>query len=46
MIPDLPRVGPFRLAEGLRAFEAARAATKRALDLPIAGGEVRVRGAG
>jgi NTE family protein len=31
-IAGLPRVGPFRLENGPRAFERARAATKRALD--------------
>jgi NTE family protein len=35
LIPDLPRVGPFRLPEGVRAFEAARAATLKALDRPV-----------
>jgi NTE family protein len=37
---NLPRVGPFRLAEGARAFEAARARTKLALDRPICDGLV------
>lgn len=31
-IDDLPRVGPFRLEQGPRAFEAARKATRVALD--------------
>jgi len=35
VIADLPRVGPFRLAEGGRALEAARRATRRALDVPL-----------
>jgi NTE family protein len=34
VIEGLPRVGPFRLQEGMRAFEAARQATRRALDQP------------
>jgi NTE family protein len=42
VIADLPRVGPFRLPEGARAFEAARAATLEALDRPIIGGAVRM----
>jgi NTE family protein len=44
VIADLPRVGPFRLPEGARAYEAARRATRRALDLPLADGHVRVEG--
>jgi NTE family protein len=40
VIEDLPRVGPFRLEEGPRAFEAARAAARRAMDLPIEAGVV------
>lgn len=35
MLSDLPRSGPFRLAEGRRAFRVAREATRRALDRPI-----------
>jgi NTE family protein len=34
-IPDLPRCGPFRLAEGARAFEVARKAAQEALDRPV-----------
>ena len=34
VIRGLPRVGPFRLHHGRDALEAARAATRRALDLP------------
>jgi NTE family protein len=34
-IDDLPRVGPFRLEQGPRAFEAARRATRLALDRPL-----------
>lgn len=40
VIDDLPRVGPFRLEEGPRAFEAARAAARRAMDRPIEAGVV------
>jgi len=36
VIEDLPRVGPFRLAEGPRALERALAATRRALDERLA----------
>lgn len=43
IIEDLPRVGPFRLAEGMRAFDRARAATVCALDVPVVAGTVRVR---
>jgi NTE family protein len=42
VIEDLPRVGPMRLPEGARAFEAARAATKEALGRRVAGGAVRL----
>jgi hypothetical protein len=35
VIESLPRVGPYRLGEGVRALSAARAATRRALDAPI-----------
>ncbi len=35
MLEDLPRSGPFKLAEGRRAFHAARTAMRRALDEPI-----------
>jgi NTE family protein len=38
VIRDLPRVGPFRLPEGRRAFAHARAAARRALDLPVSDG--------
>ncbi|MCL2725262.1 MAG: patatin-like phospholipase family protein [Polyangiaceae bacterium] len=40
VIEGLPRSGPFRLAEGRRAFSVARAAAKRALDRPIEDGIV------
>lgn len=32
---DLPRVGPFRLQEGARAFDVARRAARAALDVPL-----------
>jgi len=38
VIPDLPRSGPFKLAEGRRAFRVAREATKRALERRIGDG--------
>jgi NTE family protein len=41
-IAGLPRSGPFRLDAGRRALELARAATQRALDLPITDGAVHV----
>lgn len=44
VIEGLPRVGPFRLPEGARAFEAARAAARRALDRQVEGEVVRVSG--
>ncbi len=42
VIDPLPRVGPFRLPEGARAFDVARRATREALDRPIAANTVRV----
>ncbi len=42
-LQDLPRSGPFRLAEGRQAYRAARAATRRALETPIADALVLVR---
>lgn len=42
VVEELPRVGPFRLHQGARAFDAARDAARRALDRPIARGEVRL----
>jgi len=46
VIEALPRVGPFRLEEGARAFEIARRAAREALDRPMEmeGGAVRVPG--
>ena len=41
-LQDLPRSGPFRLAEGRRAYRAAREATRRALDERIDDGVVSV----
>lgn len=41
VIDGLPRVGPFRLREGDRAFEAARRATRAALDRPLVDGVAR-----
>jgi NTE family protein len=35
VIDGLPRAGPFRLHEGRRAYQAARIATKRALDRSV-----------
>lgn len=40
VIPELPRSGPFKLAEGRRAFHVAREATKKALDRPVGEGYV------
>jgi NTE family protein len=37
VLEGLPRSGPFRLAEGRRAFRAARDAMTRALDAPVDG---------
>ncbi len=42
VIDALPRVGPFRLEMGARAFEAARRSTKAALERPIEEGVVRL----
>ena len=43
VLEGLPRSGPFRLAEGRRAYRVAKEATLRALDRPIpADGIVRV----
>ncbi len=40
VLEGLPRSGPFRLAEGRRAFRSAREAMRRALDREIGGGIV------
>lgn len=42
VIEELPRSGPFRLSEGRRAFDVARAAAKAALSRPVQSGEVRI----
>jgi len=41
-ILGLPRVGPFRLHQGVRAFDAARRAMRDALNRPVKGGAVHV----
>ena len=41
-IEGLPRVGPFRLHQGVRAFDAARRAMREALARPVEGGAVRL----
>jgi NTE family protein len=42
VVADLPRVGPFRLEEGRRAFDAARRAMQTALGRPLEGGTLHV----
>jgi NTE family protein len=42
VIAGLPRVGPFRLEQGLLAFEAARAGAKEALSRNVVAGIVRI----
>ncbi|MEO9141483.1 MAG: patatin-like phospholipase family protein [Polyangiaceae bacterium] len=42
IIEDLPRSGPFRLAEGRRAYDVARKRAKIALHQLISGNEIRV----
>ena len=42
VIEGLPRVGPFRLEEGVRAFERARRAAAAAMDRPVVDGVVRL----
>jgi NTE family protein len=42
VIEQLPRVGPFRLEQGPKAFEAARSAMKEALGQPARESVVRV----
>jgi NTE family protein len=44
VIEGLPRVGPFRLEHGPRAFEAARRSAQEALGRRAHGGAVRVDG--
>lgn len=43
VVDDLPRTGPFRLKDGVRALHAAARATRRALERPVDDGVVRVR---
>jgi len=45
VIERLPRVGPFRLPEGARAFDIAARAAKEALSREVDGREVRMPGA-
>ncbi len=45
VIGSLPRVGPFRLERGRRAFDIGARSAKEALEQPISGNVVRVRGA-
>jgi NTE family protein len=45
VIDQLPRLGPFRLEQGARAFDIGAQSTKEALNQPISGDIVRVRGA-
>jgi NTE family protein len=42
VLDDLPRANPFRLDAGREALRVARAATERALDLPVAEDVVRL----
>ncbi|MGE0321954.1 MAG: patatin-like phospholipase family protein [Polyangiaceae bacterium] len=43
VIEELQRVNPFQLRRGRKAFRQAEDATRRALELPVHAGEVRVR---
>lgn len=45
VIDELPRVNPFKLERGRDAFHAAAAAARRAMDLPLSAGEVRLKAA-
>lgn len=45
VIDSLPRLGPFRLERGIRAFDIGARSAKEALGLPISGNVVRVPGA-
>jgi NTE family protein len=40
VLGELPRVGPFRLEQGPRAFDAARRAARAALDQRVEGAVV------
>jgi NTE family protein len=42
VLADLPRVGPFRLEQGRRAFDAARRAMQTALNRPLEGPTLHV----
>jgi NTE family protein len=42
VLDELPRSGPFKLEAGRRALELAREATRRALELPVHDGVVRI----
>jgi NTE family protein len=42
VLGDLPRVGPFRLERGPHAYEVARLAARRALDLRVTGDVLHV----
>jgi NTE family protein len=46
VLGEMPRVGPFRLEQGPRAFDAARRAAREALELPVVGVEGEVVWAG
>jgi hypothetical protein len=45
VLDGLPRSGPFRLQDGVRALDAARRATQVALQQPIDDGVVRISAA-
>jgi NTE family protein len=42
VLDGLPRSGPFRLGEGVRALDAARRSMRRALERPVNDGVVRI----
>jgi NTE family protein len=44
VVEGLPRVGPFRLGEGIRAFDVAARAAQDALGKPVGAGAVRAEG--
>ncbi len=44
VIGSLPRVGPFHLERGIRAFDIGARSAKEALDQPVSNSVVRVRG--
>lgn len=45
VIEDLPRVGPFRLEQGPKAFEAARKMTREALSRPFVNNQIHLSAA-